>query len=218
MSKKTVLLLGATGLIGGQVLEGLLEDPYFEMVTIITRRELPIENKKLKQLIGGFEELEAFTPHLSVDIVFCCLGTTMKKAGSKEQFFKIDYEYPLRVAQLSHGQGTQQYLLVSSMGADRHSKIYYNSVKGQIEVALAKLGFPSLHIFRPSLLFGPRDEARVGEDAAKSFFKLFNFLFIGSLKKYKAIDAGKVARAMIHEAKQEKAGLHYYESAKLQDF
>jgi len=218
MPGKTALIVGATGLIGAQVLQLLLEDDYYDRVIAINRRELPIENDKLYPLTGDFEDLQSFDSELKADDVFCCLGTTMKKAGTKEQFFKIDHDYPLRVAQLCHAKGAQEYLLVSALGADKHSKVYYNQVKGQVEEAIGSVGFKSFHVFQPSLLLGPRTEKRVGEDAAKSFFKVFNFLFVGPLKKYRAIDSDKVARAMVKEAKGQKAGLQVYGSALLQEY
>ena len=124
----------------------------------------------------------------------------MAKAGSKENFNQVDFYYPLLVAKTSFAQGARQFLIVSALGADKESSIYYNRVKGQVEEAVSQIGFESLHIFRPSLLLGSRIEKRRGEDAAKFIYKAFGFLIP---KKYKAIDSAKVARSMLRFANDE---------------
>jgi uncharacterized protein YbjT (DUF2867 family) len=139
----------------------------------------------------------------------------MKQAGSKEAFRKVDFEYPLEIATLTKSKGAQKYLLVSALGANKNSSIYYNQIKGEVEEAISRIEFPTLHIFRPSLLLGPRMEHRSGEDAAKVFYKIFNFLIP---VKYKAIDSIKVVRSMMHFAKQDEIGMHFHESVDLQKF
>ena len=196
---KVALLAGSTGLIGKQVLGLLLEDPEYHRVIAISRKPLGISHAKLENVISDFSDLDSLKPGLKADNVFCCLGTTMKVARTKEAFFKVDFTYPYRLAQLSHELGARQYLLVSALGADAGSSIYYNKVKGEVETAIAQVGFPSLHVFRPSLLLGPREENRSGEEAAKVFYRIFGFLIP---EKYKAIDSAKVAKAMVHFARQ----------------
>ncbi len=142
----------------------------------------------------------------------------MKKAGSKEKFRLVDFHYPVGLANYCLNLGARQFLLVSSMGADTKSGIFYNQVKGDVENAISKLGYGRLDIFRPSLLLGDRGESRVAEDIGKIAMKLFGFLFLGPMKNYKAIDSGKVARAMINFAQEDSAGTYFHLSADLQKY
>lgn len=215
---KTALIAGATGLIGSQLLDLILNDPYYDKVIAITRKSMERANSKFINLIIDFEKLDAYASEIKADDVYCCLGTTMKKAGSKDKFRQVDFVYPYEMAKHTHGNGAQQFLLVSALGADKDSSIFYNQVKGEVEEAIASLDFKSYHIFRPALLMGPRDERRLGESAAKAFFKVFGFLFVGALSKYKAIDSAKVARAMFALAKQNKKGKFIHESKELQKY
>lgn len=210
---KTALVAGATGLIGGQLLDLLLKDSYYEKVIAITRKRIDVENSKLHNVVIDFSQLQSVATNLKADDVYCCLGTTIKQAGSKEVFRKVDFEYPTELAKITKLNGAKQYLLVSALGADPSSGIFYNQVKGETELAINKAGFESVHIMRPSLLIGPRKEHRSGEEAAKVFYKYLGFLIP---KKYKGIESIKVARAMIALAKQNKAGYFIHESATLQ--
>lgn len=211
---KSALIAGATGLVGRQLLDMLLQDDYYDKVTAITRKPLPLQHSRLHNLVVDFDNLPA-DEQLKADDIFCCLGTTIKKAGSQEAFIKVDFEYPSALARLTKAQGAKQYLLVSALGADKSSSIFYNRVKGEVEEAIQLLGFDSVHIFRPALLLGDRDEQRFGEDAAKIFFKLFGFLVP---LKYKAVDAAKVARAMMWHARQNKNGIFVHPSEEIQSF
>jgi len=211
---KTALLVGATGLIGRQLLELLEKDAYYEKVFVLTRKPLAVSGKCENKVVN-FEVLDEALSTVKADDVFCCLGTTMKVAGSKEAFRKVDYTYPLLTAQYSKQNGASQYLLVSALGAHKNSSVFYNKVKGEVEEAIAALGFTGYHIFRPSLLLGERKEARSGEDAAKVFFKLFGFLVPN---KWKGIEGKKVAQAMLHFAKENKSGVFIHESAEMQRF
>lgn len=210
---KTALVVGATGLIGSQVIDLLLADSYYERVVVFARKPLP-DHPKLMQFQTDFSNLEALsTPPVSD--VFCCLGTTIKVAGSQEAFRKVDEEYPLTVAHWAYRQGASQYLLVTALGADAKSMIFYNRVKGNVEQKLQQIGFNSVHIFRPSLLMGPRKESRSGEDAAKQFNRWFGFVIP---KAYRAVESIKVARAMQQWAKKNTPGNHVHESKELQSF
>ena len=212
---RTALIAGATGLIGKQLLQLLLDDPSYGKVKAITRKPLALEHPKLENLVIDFSGLSERAIDLKSDDVFCCLGTTIRIAKTKEAFRKVDFEYPLELARITKEQGALQYLLVSALGADKNSGIFYNKVKGEVEEAITNIGFSSLHIFRPSLLLGEREEKRAGEGAATVFFKLFGFLIPS---KYKAIDSAKVAKAMLHAAKSNATSLHIVESVELQKF
>lgn len=212
---KTALVAGGTGLIGNQLLQMLLASDRYDQVKAITRTDLPMNHAKLVQIKVDFRRLDDFKDALTADDVFCCLGTTMAKARSEKKFREVDYDYPMALASLSLAQGAKQFLLVSALGANKQSSIFYNLVKGQLEEAVTKLEFRTIHIFRPSLLLGPRAEHRSAEEAAKFFYKIFGSLIPA---KYKAIGADKVAKAMIHFATQEERGIWIHESRDLQRF
>ncbi len=211
---KVALIAGRTGLIGSQLLQQLLGSNRYHTVMALTRKELP-EHSKLVSLKMNETRLENMDSTMRIDDVFCCLGTTMAKARSKERFYEVDFTLPLLLAKNSLRLGAQQYLLVSALGANTKSPIYYNRVKGEIEEAIANIGFKTVHIFRPSLLLGPRDESRPGEDAAKFFYKVFGFMIPA---KYKAIESIKIARAMLQYASGEQIGTFVHESNELQNF
>lgn len=210
---KTAIVAGSTGLIGSQLIQLLVEDTRYGKVKCLSRRPLEIQHDKIELIETDGTDLEGFAPRLIGDDVFCCLGTTMKKARSKEAFRKVDYDYPLALATITKSNGASQYHLISAMGANASSSVFYNQVKGEIEKEIEKIGFSSFHIYRPSLLLGSRKEERSAEDAAKIFFKLFGFLIP---LQYKAIDSSKVAKAMLTMAKKEASGKFIYESKILQ--
>ena len=212
---KTALIAGSTGLIGSQLLQLLLDSDRYSHVIALTRQDLPLQHSKLTQLKIDFSKLGESLDDFAADDIYCCLGTTMAKAGTKENFYQVDFYYPLLLAKSGKQRGAKQYMLVSALGADKNSSIYYNQVKGEIEEAVTKEHFEATHIFRPSLLLGDRSEQRTGEDAARIFYKIFRFLIP---KKYKAIDSANVARAMLHFASQEQKGTHIHESKDLQQF
>ena len=212
---KTALLAGATGLIGRQLLELLMNDMRYTHVIAISRRPLDIAHSKLRNVVADVATFEQYKDQLAADDVFCCLGTTMRQAKTKEAFRQVDFDYPVLVAKLSRERGARQFLLVSSLGANKSSFIFYNQVKGLTEEAISSIGFESLHILRPSLLVGPRTEHRAVEDAAKWFYGAFGSLIP---RKYKAIESVTVARAMLALAAQQKKGNFIHESGELQDF
>ena len=209
---KTALLLGASGLIGGFLLQALLESESYNKVVIFTRKELGIDNPKLEQHVIGFDKIEDYKHLIKGDDLFSCLGTTMRKAGSEEAFKKVDYDYPLQIAKIAAEQKVNQYLLVSSVGADEDSLFFYNRVKGELEMAVKNLPFWAVHIFQPSVLMGERNENRWGEKLAARLGRGFDFLTGGLLSKYSPIEAEVVAKAMIKSAQGFKAGVTVYPS------
>ena len=207
---KVALIAGSSGLTGGFLLKILLEAPEYREVIAYVRKRTGIQHPKLREVVMDWEKLDAPVP---ADDVFCCLGTTIKKAGSQEAFRRVDYEYPLHLAELQLHGGSQQFLLVSAIGADASSSIFYSRVKGELEAALQKLGYKSLHIFQPSFIAGPRKEKRVGERIGVAIFSFISPLFIGPLKKYAPIPAEHIARAMYRSAQKNTAGCTIYDSA-----
>lgn len=213
---KTALLVGATGLVGSFVLEQLLQDSSFDSVVVLSRKSLNKNNPKLKEVIVNFDELGKYSNDIKADAVFCCLGTTIKAAGSQEAFKKVDYEYPLRVAEIAKQNGTQTYLLISALGSSKSSIIFYNRVKGEVEEAIGKLNFNAFHILQPSLIIGERKESRMGEGIAQKLSPVYDTLMFGPLTKYKSIKAEQIAKAMIHFSKSDAKGILRHESDELQ--
>jgi uncharacterized protein YbjT (DUF2867 family) len=211
----TALIVGSTGLIGNQLVELLLNDDRYTQVTAIARTSLPFSHPKLKLVVADFGSIESQKEKLMADDVFCCLGTTIKSAKSKEAFRKIDFDYPLLIAKLTKALGAKQFLLVSALGANKASSVFYNKVKGEIEEAISSIGFESYHVFRPSLLLGPRIEKREGEQSMQKIFSVVGFLIP---KKYKAIESIKVARGMLAIAKKNVSGNFIHESDSLQAY
>lgn len=212
---KIALVAGSTGLIGGQLLDLLLKDDRYSSVVAVSRKPLSLHDSKLVNVVCELKDLAAHAHELKADDVFCCLGTTIKKAKSKENFRAVDFDAPVLLGKIAKENGAQKYLLVSSLGANKSSSIFYNQVKGEVEEAIKAQAYASFHIHRPSLLLGPRKEERSGEDAAKIFYKIFGFLVP---KKYQAIESIKVARAMIAFAQQNQTGVIVHESDELQSY
>ena len=215
MSQRSALVFGSTGLTGSVLLNKLLESGFYHSVTAFVRKPLKISHPLLEQVIVDFDHLEKISDHIKGDDIFLCLGTTMAKAGSKEAFYKVDFTYTVNVASIAKANGVRQVLLISSMGSDKKSLVYYSKVKGRVENALAKMGFNSLSIIRPSLLLGDRKESRFGEKMAITFSNFFSGLLIGPLKKYKPITASDVAEAMLKISQKGIPGKSIYESDRL---
>jgi uncharacterized protein YbjT (DUF2867 family) len=211
---RTALIAGATGLIGSQLLNLLLAGNHYSKVIAISRYPLA-SDPKLVNIVADFPGVEQFSEKLVADDIFCCLGTTMKKAKSKDAFRKIDFDYPVALARIALQNGAKQFLLVSALGADPDSAIFYNKIKGETEKEILKTGFESVHIVRPSLLLGSRTEHRATEQAAIRVYKILNFIIP---RKFKAIDSARVARALQSFAVENKKGEFIYESASLQSF
>lgn len=217
MNNKTALLAGASGLVGNELLHILLNSPNYSGVKILVRRPLDMTHEKLEQVITDFDKLDHYAKHFEVDDVFCCLGTTIKKAGSQDAFKKVDYEYPLRMAELAKSQQVKNFLIITALGADAESKVFYSRTKGQLQVRLKKIGLAALHIFQPSLLLGDREEFRLGEKAATILSPAFSKLLRGKMKKYKPVEARNVALAMYEAAQVERTGNYTYPSHRIEN-
>jgi uncharacterized protein YbjT (DUF2867 family) len=214
---KTALIAGATGLVGGHCLVRLLRAPEYGRVVALTRRPLATTDPKLEQRVVEFDQLgrEGFD-FPQVDDVFCCLGTTIKVAGSQPAFRQVDFVYVVSLASLALGRGAKQFLLVSSLGANPKSPIFYSRVKGETEAAVSALPFEGRQIFRPSILVGERREQRPGERAGIAVMRGMAFAMLGPLRKYRPIAAATVANAMVRVAVQAPRGVNVYESDALE--
>ena len=193
---KTAIIAGATGLIGKQLLFNLIKGEAHDKIIALVRKEIPFNSPKLIQIIVDFNNLPLIADDLKADDVFCCLGTTIRKAGSQEAFKKVDYDYCLNLANETYKNGSKNFFLVSALGANSKSKIFYNQVKGELEEAISKVGFTSIYIFRPSLLLGNRNEFRLGEKIMQIIMKPISRLMFGSMKNFAAIESQQVAKAM----------------------
>ncbi|ABG59056.1 hypothetical protein [Cytophaga hutchinsonii] len=190
------LIAGASGLVGNALISLLLEGEHYSKVISLQRGHALLEHPKLVTIQTDFNNLQQLDVPPLTD-VFCCLGTTIKKAGSKEQFKRVDFQYPLDLAHLAIKSGASHFLIITAMGADEKSFFFYNQVKGEIENRLSALTtLPRLSIIRPSLLLGQRKEKCLGEGIGSFLATVLNPLMKGSLKKYQGIQATDVAKAM----------------------
>lgn len=211
-SGKKALIIGATGLVGRYCLKGLLEASQYTEVIALVRKPCDLDHPKLRVLLTDFQNINDLLSTIEVDDVFCCLGTTIKKAGSREIFRKIDFEMVVNIAEIMRQFGAQQFLVISAIGANKESKIFYNQVKGEMEQAVQMLTYPCLRIIRPSLLLGPREEFRLAEKIGVILTPLLKYILIGGLKKYRPIEAQSIADFMVKIAGETPgAGVHIYE-------
>jgi uncharacterized protein YbjT (DUF2867 family) len=205
---KAAIVIGATGLVGKQLVKQLLDDQQFEKVVVFVRRSTGIPNNKLEEHLIDFDKPEEWKYLVKGDVLFSALGTTLKQAGSKEAQYKIDYNYQYNFAKAAAENKVPVYVLVSSAGADIASRIFYSRMKGELERDIKKLPFSAIHILQPSLLVGKREKERTGE---KVGFVLLNALNkFGLFKKYKPISGGLVARAMINASLSVNSGIDIY--------
>ncbi|MCM2310456.1 MAG: oxidoreductase [Steroidobacteraceae bacterium] len=201
------ILAGATGLVGGECLKQLLESPRYERVVVVTRRALdPVPgHDKLRVVVVEFDRLGDVRSRLRGDHVFCALGTTIRKAGSQRRFREVDYEYPLRLAQLTLKDGARHFSVVSALGASPSSPFFYSRVKGEMEAGLRQQGWPSLAILRPSLIAGERAESRPLERVSEHMLRF-------APATWRPVAARDIAAAMIATALREPAGVEVIES------
>lgn len=210
---RVALVVGATGLVGSKVVALLLANDRYSQVKVLVRKPYAVNHPKLTSIVFDFDNPD--TSRVLADDVYCCLGTTMKKAGSKEAFYKVDFTYPYQIAQTALANGAKRFAIVTAMGADVKSLFYYNRVKGEIEQSLRQLGYHTLLIFRPSLLLGERNESRLGEKIGESLAYVFRWI---TPAKYRAIEADKVATAMVTITTSTVEGTLVYESDVMQAF
>jgi len=206
-SQRTALIAGATGLVGGECLRRLLAHSAWTTVVVLTRRDVGDErtSPKLRQVLTDFATLDSHRDQLVADHVFCALGTTMRKAGSRAAFREVDLEYPLRLARLARANGARHFSLVSAVGADRRSAFHYSRVKGELEAALMEMDWPSLAIFRPSVIEGKRSEVRPLERLSGSLLRLAPLA-------WRPVAAADIASAMVTVSLEAPPGITIVES------
>ncbi|MFW0737683.1 oxidoreductase [Flavobacterium sp. T12S277] len=199
---KKAILYGASGLVGSYILENLLNNDNYEQVIIVVRKDLNIQHPKLKTLIADFNSLSKVVKDIQADEVFIALGTTQKKTPDRKLYYQIDHDYPILAAKLAKENGAKAVFLVSALGANAKSSIFYTKLKGETEQGIISLNLEHTYIFRPSMILGDRKESRPMEKLFIGIFKLINPLFVGGLSKYKGIEAEDIAKAMVKSAAQ----------------
>lgn len=208
---RTALVAGATGLIGQQLLRRLLDSGAYARIKVLTRRPLHIEDSRIETLQTDFSDLVSLD--LKADDVYCCLGTTLREAGSREAFERVDFHLVNNLAVAARAQGAQQFLVISAIGSSTASPSFYSRVKGRMEAAVSALGYRTVHILQPSLLLGARNNRirRPAEDLAQKLSSVVMPLFVGPLKKYRPVRAEEVADAMLKLAFDGERGVHRHE-------
>ncbi|WP_185971037.1 NAD-dependent epimerase/dehydratase family protein [Alkalicoccobacillus porphyridii] len=217
MHDKKALVIGASGLVGTELLDTLLQKDTYSEIFVLARKPLQITHNKLQVFIVNFDTLEEEYPTIDPEDVFCCLGTTIKQAKTKENMYKIDVEYPFKVAILAMKHGLNHFLLVSAVGANSSSRIFYSRIKGEVEDKLLSLNIPKVSIFRPSLLVGNREEFRLGELFAIKIFQFTSWIFPVTIQAKMGIKPSVVAQAMYHSAVHDKKPITMYDAVRMNE-
>jgi len=194
---KTAILLGATGLTGGKLLELLLKDDAYQTIKLFSRSSVGFKDSKIQEYLGDMLDLESFVKDFHGDEVFCCIGTTKSKTPNKETYKNIDYGIPVNAAELCKQNGIETLIVVSALGASAESGVFYYRIKGEMEEAVLQVGLDKTHFLQPSLIGGQRNEKRIGEQIFKQLMKVVNFALVGPLEKYRTIQPEMIAKAML---------------------
>lgn len=200
--QKTAIVIGATGLVGKQLVEILLQDDSFSTIKLFVRRSTGYIDTRIEEYVINFDNLEFYKSDIVGDVLFSCMGTTIKQAGTKAEQYKVDYTYQYEMAKLAAENKVPVYELISASGAAAKSMFFYPRIKGELDDAISKLPFPRIRIFRPSILLGNRTEKRMGEQIGASVME-FMVKKIPPLQKYRGIPAEVVAQAMVNAFKAE---------------
>lgn len=212
--RRAVLLCGATGLVGGECLRLLAADSTFDPVVVIGRRPLPeatmasLDTARVQQHVVDFDRIDDYAELLAVDQVVCALGTTIRQAGSKKRFAQVDFGYPFAIGRIAQARGARHFLLVSSLGADPQSRVFYSRVKGEVEDAVTALRYRSTTIVRPSLLLGDRNEFRLGEQVGR-------WLGMIAPSYYRPVQVADVAKVLVGAARDDEPGRRIIESREI---
>jgi uncharacterized protein YbjT (DUF2867 family) len=200
MNQKTAIVLGGTGLTGNLLINRLLADDSYACIKLFSRKASGIKSEKIEEFVGDLFQLEHFKDDFTADEVFCCIGTTSAKTKDRVVYKAIDFGIPYTAARLARENNIPTFLVISSMGANTRSSIFYSRTKGEMEQAVLGENIPHTYILRPSLIMGNRAERRMGESVGAAVLKFTNVVLVGRLKKYRAIEADCIAAAMIHLA------------------
>ncbi len=212
MSEKIASIIGATGMVGSYLCDEILKDDYFDVARLIVRRPATKSHPKMQVALVDFDDAESLKLALEeTDTLFCCIGTTQKNVkGDNHLYRKIDFDIPVKAARFAKEAGCEKIVLVSSVGANPHSRTFYLKLKGELENAIAGMGMSSVHIMQPSMLLGDRKEKRTGERFLQSSMNVVSGIFNGSMRKFRAIPGQSVAKAMLAASKKTNEGLSRY--------
>jgi uncharacterized protein YbjT (DUF2867 family) len=208
---KKAILFGASGFIGGYLLDELLNNPEYEQVTVVVRKPLPVAHPKLKMLIGDFKTLPNLKADFAADEIFIALGTTRKNTPDLEDYYRVDHDYPVLAAKMAKQKGATSVFIVTAIGSDANSRFFYVKTKGEVERDIIALDFRHTHIFQPSMILGNRVEKRAMEKTLIKIWGIVDSLFVGGLNRYKGIDGKNVAKAMAKAAKNQHDKVKIYQ-------
>lgn len=194
---KTAIILGATGLTGGLLLRELLQDSRYEKIKLFSRNKVALKDKQIEEHLVDLFQLEKYKQDFIANDVFCCIGTTKSKTPNEDIYKNIDYGIPVNAAKIAKQNGVENYLVISALGADKNSKMFYNRVKGEMERDVLAQKITNTHLFQPALIAGDREEKRFFENLAKSAMKILNPVMVGPLEKYRSIHPATIAKAMV---------------------
>lgn len=194
---KTAIILGATGLVGGILLELLVKDKRYKKIVLFSRKSVEINNQKIEEHLCDLLELEEQQEYFKADEVFCCIGSTNAKTPDNELYRRIDYGIPIATTELCAQNNIKTLIIVSALGADANSTIFYNRIKGEMEDKVLEIKIPKTHIVQPSMIGGNRKEKRPREYFFKKMMQVLSFLLQGSLKKYRVIRPETIAKSMV---------------------
>lgn len=200
---KKAIIIGATGMVGTQLIQLLIENEEYSEIVSLVRRPGGVKSPKLVEHVINFDMPETWSKYMSGDVLFSTLGTTIAQAKSRDAQYRVDFKYQYSVAEIAANNNVPHYVLVSSAGANSNSKVFYSRIKGELEDAVRKLPFEYTHILRPSILAGNRIQNRTGEKAGIQIMNALNK--VGLFKRYRPIDANIVARAMIQAAERKQS-------------
>lgn len=214
---KRAIIFGASGFIGSYLLEGLLNNPDYAQVTVVVRKTLNVSHPKLKILTGDYQTLPGLKDQIVADEIFIALGTTRENAPDQKEYYQVDHDYPVLATEIGKEKGAKSVLIVTAVGANVGSNVFYIRTKGETERDIIALNLEHTHIFRPSMIMGSRKESRPLEKYLIKLFSVINPLFIGSMKKYRGIEGKDVAKAMIKAAKKQSEKVKIYEWQEMND-
>ena len=214
---KKAIVFGATGFIGSQLLPLLLASADYDRVTIVVRRDPGLTDRKLVTLVGDLDSLPTLADRIDADDAFVAIGTTKAKTPDDVAYYRIDHDYPVRAAAAAQARGATGVFLVSAVGANAGSSVFYLRTKGETERDIIALGIPRTHIFRPSQLLGQREESRPLERFIIAAWPVVDWMLVGGARKYRGIAGAEVARAMVHAANAGATGTRVHEWAEMKE-
>ena len=214
---KKAIIFGSSGFVGSHLLNELLNSPDYEQVTAVVRKSLSISHPKLNTLIGDYSSLQALEPEISADEIFITLGATRETSPEREKYYQVDHDYPVLAARIAKARGAKSVFLVTAVGANSRSRIFYLRTKGETERDIIALNFDHTHIFRPSMIMGNRQENRPLERVFIKIWSLLNPILVGKVNKYRGIAGEDIAKAMKNSTANQSEKLKIYHWKEMAD-